>query len=47
MLVNDILFAGDYEEEVQATVNHQYDRYEGIDLGVLDRFIVVALMVEN
>lgn len=38
MLVNDILLAGDYEEEVQATV---------IDLGVLDRFIVVALMVEN
>ena len=42
--VDDILLAGDYEEEVQGMVNYPMKRCEGQDLGVADRLLGVALI---
>ena len=42
-----ILLTGDYEEEMQGKVNHLLKRYEGRDLGGLDKLIGVALMVTD
>lgn len=42
--VNDIFLAGDYEEKLQEMVNHLLERYEGRDLDVPGKLIVVVLI---